>query len=72
LSEEGRKVLARPDTFIADNEAALNTYANSYIDFLNYLKTNSLYTDVTDVDLVALMKSYFYINGFTEGIAAAN
>ena len=72
LSEEGRKVLARPDTFIADNEAALNTYANSYIDFLNYLKTNSLYTDVTDVDLVALMKSYFYVNGFTEGIAAAN
>lgn len=71
LSEEGSKVLSRPDSFVATNEAELNTYANSYINFLNYLRTNNLYTDVTDTDLVALMKSYFSLNGFQPGTAAA-
>lgn len=71
LSEEGAKVLVRPDSFVAENEAALNTYTNSYINFLNYLRTNNLYTDITDTDLILLMKSYFSLNGFESGTAAA-
>lgn len=55
--------LQRPSSQEELTELVLNNYANSYINYLQYLKNNNLYTDLTDTDLIAVLQSWIAVNG---------
>lgn len=61
LSDEGKKLLKRPETW-SKSLLALDNYANSYLQFLKYISDNNLYLELTDGDLRSILSGWVDLN----------
>lgn len=55
-------VLQRPDQTEELTQSIADNYANSYLNYLQYLKNNNLYMDLVDTDLIAVLQSWIAVN----------
>ena len=69
LTKEGSNILKRPSDTL-DPTLAFDTYARSYTDFLEYIKSHNLYLDLVDSDLLNICQGYIDINNLSNDLTA--
>lgn len=62
LTQKGSQLLKRPQGNV-DQSLAFYNYAQSYKNFLHYIKDNGLYLELVDSDLMNLLQGWLVTNG---------
>lgn len=70
LSEEGANKLLRPRYDTPNSKVAFDNYTKSYLEFLDYIRSNNLYLGLVDADLTAILDGWLAINGFNDNASA--